>query len=61
MIVPFLIIFPLIVVALLVYLIPSLISFHRDNENKLTVLAVNALTGWTLVGWVVALVMAIKG
>ncbi len=40
-----------------VYFLPSIIG--RDKRNYNAILALNLLLGWTLVGWVVALVWAL--
>jgi hypothetical protein len=49
----------LIMVALLgLYILPSLIAAGRHTEMKLVILVLNLLLGWTLVGWFVALALA---
>lgn len=40
------------------YFLPSLIAGIRDHRNRGAICLVNALLGWTFVGWVVALVWA---
>lgn len=42
------------------YFIPTIIAYSRKKANRLAILALNALLGWTIVGWVVALVWALK-
>jgi Na+/H+-dicarboxylate symporter len=42
------------------YFIPSIIAYRRRKANRVAILAVNILLGWTFVGWVVALVWALK-
>lgn len=42
----------------LAYFAPSLVARHRQVRNLTQVFVVNLLTGWTFVGWVIALVMA---
>jgi hypothetical protein len=51
-----------IVVALLTggYMLPWAIAALRGNANTWTVFWVNLLLGWTVIGWVVALVMSIR-
>jgi len=51
-----------IVVAILTagYMLPWAIAAVRGNRNSWTVFWVNLLLGWTVVGWIVALVMAIR-
>ena len=41
-----------------VYFLPSLIGINK--RNKLSLFVLNLFLGWTLVGWVVALVWAFK-
>lgn len=52
----------LIVIAIAVaagaYLLPTIIAFSRKKENKISILLLNALLGWSLIAWVVALVWA---
>ncbi|MDH3229039.1 MAG: superinfection immunity protein, partial [Alphaproteobacteria bacterium] len=40
----------------LVYFIPSVIAGMRGHQNFGAIFALNLLLGWTLLGWVVALV-----
>jgi hypothetical protein len=40
------------------YFLPSLLALKRQVPNIGSVLAFNALLGWTMIGWVVALAMA---
>lgn len=47
-------------VSLAVYLLPVLVGWQRHVRNLGSVAAINVLLGWTLVGWVVALAMALR-
>ncbi len=47
-----------LLVPLLLYFLPSFLA--RDKQNFTTVLLVNLFLGWTVIGWVVALVLAIS-
>jgi hypothetical protein len=42
------------------YFLPSLIALARSKRNLLAIFLLNCFLGWTLVGWVVALVWAVK-
>ena len=42
------------------YFAPTFISFHREVANKWSVVVINVLLGWTLIGWAVALAMAVR-
>ncbi len=50
----------IIVVAPLLYFQPTLEAWLRKQPNLTSIFALNALAGWTLVGWVVAFVWALK-
>jgi hypothetical protein len=41
-------------IAILVYFLPSLVGYKKKNANAICLL--NLLLGWTVVGWIVALV-----
>lgn len=41
------------------YMLPWMVAALRGRSNHWAVFAVNLLLGWTLLGWVVALVMAL--
>tara|TARA_R110002050_G_scaffold57833_2_gene130046 strand:+ start:2094 stop:2258 length:165 start_codon:yes stop_codon:yes gene_type:complete len=45
-------------IAGLVYILPFLVAKDKKISNQ--VLALNLLLGWTFVGWVIALVWALK-
>lgn len=42
------------------YWVPSVIAFVRGVPNKWSVAVINWLLGWTLIGWAVALSMAVR-
>lgn len=51
----------MLTVALLgLYFIPTFVAFSRNVVNRWSVLVINALLGWTFIGWVVALAMAAR-
>jgi hypothetical protein len=43
---------------LVIYFAPTLVGWNKPNINS--VIAVNLFLGWTFVGWVVALAMAVS-
>ena len=45
---------------LVIYLIPAIIGFIRKKDNKMAILLLNLFLGWSLIGWVVALVWAVS-
>jgi hypothetical protein len=55
------IIAPLIVIiGLILYFIPSVISSRKNHRNFVSILLLNIFLGWTLIGWVGALIWALK-
>lgn len=51
-------IFTSLMAGLVLYFLPAFIA--RDKPNKKTVFAINLGLGWTAIGWVVALIMALS-
>lgn len=49
----------LIMVVLAIYFIPSIVAATRDTPRRGAIFALNLFLGWTLVGWVIALVWAL--
>ena len=47
-------------VGVLVYFLPSMVAWGRDTPNRNSVLVINLFLGWTLIGWVVAMAMAVS-
>ena len=48
-----------IVVGLIIYFIPALIANHRKHPQMVPILLLDIFLGWTLVGWVAALVWSV--
>jgi hypothetical protein len=44
----------------LFYFLPFAIAFNKKRANSGAIFALNLFFGWTLIGWVVALVWAMK-
>ena len=42
------------------YFLPFAIAFHKKRANTGAIFALNLFLGWSLIGWVVALVWALK-
>lgn len=49
----------MLLLALALYLVPTIIAFKKDKQNKVAISALNVLLGWTFLVWVVALVWAL--
>jgi hypothetical protein len=41
------------------YFLPSILGFARQHRNAWWIFTVNLVTGWTVIGWVAALVWAL--
>jgi hypothetical protein len=41
------------------YFLPAIVAAARHTHNAMGILMLNLFLGWTFVGWIVALVMAI--
>lgn len=46
----------LLLIPLGFYLLPAIIGFGRQHQHRVPILLVNLFLGWTLIGWVAALV-----
>jgi len=42
----------------LIYFIPTLTARYRHHHNQLAILLLNFLLGWTVIGWLAALIWA---
>jgi hypothetical protein len=42
------------------YFLPSILAQHRGVSNVGSIFVINLFLGWTLIGWVVSLAMAVK-
>lgn len=42
------------------FLIPTIVAFIRNNHNKAAIAVINIFLGWTGIGWIVALIMAVS-
>lgn len=51
----------LLVIGLLLYFLPGIVAGRRDHTNANAIFALNLLLGWTLLGWVIALVWSLTG
>ena len=49
----------LVVAFIIVYMVPTIIAVHRKHAAKWAIVFVNVLLGWTLVGYVWALIWAL--
>jgi hypothetical protein len=55
---PILVIILIAIVALAIHFLPAIVAGSRHANNFVWILLINIFLGWTLIGWVVALVWA---
>ncbi|MBQ3073630.1 MAG: superinfection immunity protein [Ruminococcus sp.] len=41
------------------YMLPAIVAFIRKKENKIAIAVLNLLLGWSMIAWVIALVLAL--
>ncbi len=51
---------PFFGVGFVMYFLPSIIALARSKRDIVGIILLNFLLGWTMIGWVVALVWAVK-
>jgi hypothetical protein len=47
-------------ICLFFYFVPSIVANSRNHPNVLGIFLLNLLLGWSLIGWVIALVWAVS-
>lgn len=47
------------IIGLAIYFLPTIIAAARKKDNLLLIVLLNIFLGWTFVGWIVALVLAV--
>lgn len=55
-----LIFFPFFGFGFVLYFLPSIIAVARSKRDTTAIFVLNLLLGWTAIGWVIALVWALK-
>ena len=51
---------PIFGFGLVFYFLPAIIAFARSKRDAVPILVLNFFLGWTAIGWVIALVWALK-
>ena len=46
-------------ILLFIYFIPTVVAYSRNHTNALAIFILNLFLGYTLVGWVIALIWAV--
>ena len=49
----------LLAISLAIYFIPSIVASNRNHKNVAAIVVLNIFLGWTVLGWVLALVWAV--
>jgi Superinfection immunity protein len=52
--------FPFFGFGFVMYFLPSIIALARSKRDLLSIFLLNLLLGWSVIGWVIALVWAVK-
>jgi len=52
--------FPFFGIPFLLYFLPSIIALARSKRDTLAIFLLNLFLGWSVIGWIVALVWAAK-
>jgi hypothetical protein len=47
----------MIVALVLLYFLPSMLAFAGGKRRKWKIVTVNVLAGWTIIGWIVSMIM----
>lgn len=50
---------PLAIIALVIYFVPAITAIDRGHHQAAAIIALNLLLGWTLLGWVGAMVWSL--
>jgi hypothetical protein len=48
-----------LVVGLVLYFLPTIIAVKRQKANVTPIVLVNLLLGWTVIGWIIALIWSL--
>ena len=57
---PLLVLILIGVAAFVIHFLPTIAAYNRQVENFWWIFLINLLFGWTLIGWIVALVWALN-
>lgn len=48
-----------VLIAAAVYLLPTVVALARGHRNRASIMVVNIMLGWTLLGWVISMTWAV--
>ncbi len=52
--------FPIFGSGLLLYFLPTIVALLREKHDTVSIFLLNFFLGWSLIGWIVALIWAFK-
>jgi len=52
--------FPFVGFGFVMYFLPSILALARNKRDTLAIFLLNLFLGWSVIGWIVALVWAVK-
>jgi hypothetical protein len=52
---------PFLLLGIAVYLAPAILAFKKGHPNRRGIFLLNLLTGWSVIGWALALVWSLSG
>ena len=47
----------MIVISVALYILPSLLAWKNESPRRTKIMLINLLLGWTVIGWIAAMVM----
>lgn len=47
-------------IGFVLYFLPSIVALARQKRDLVSILLLNVFLGWTAIGWVIALIWAVK-
>lgn len=50
-----------LLLGLVVYLLPAILALRKGHPNRRGIFLLNLLTGWSVIGWALALVWSLSG
>jgi len=51
---------PILGFGFVLYFLPAIVGFARSKRDAVSILVLNLFLGWTAIGWVIALIWALK-
>lgn len=48
----------IVLISLAIYFLPTILGYSKKKKNAGAILVLNLLLGWSIIGWVIALIWA---